>query len=112
MRVGTVWGSCLRPAILSTLESTLSHSHPHFPAGRIFEFVHCEDVTPPLIDGQVLPQIIQVLLEAIKDQPHIAEKVRLGITGGGCMMAACSCGRHGRTSKAGRCNKHPVSSLP
>lgn len=48
------------------------------PAGRIFEFVHGEDLQPPLIDAQVLPQIIQVLLEAIKDQPHIAEKVGAG----------------------------------
>lgn len=45
------------------------------PTGRIFEYVHSEDLNPPLIDGQVLPQIIQVLLEAIKDAPHIAEKV-------------------------------------
>ena len=48
------------------------------PAGRIFEFVHCENLQPPLIDAQVLPQIIQVLLQAITDQPHIAEKVGRG----------------------------------
>lgn len=43
--------------------------------GRIFEFVHGVDPQPPIITGSNLPQIMQVLLESIKDEPHIAEKV-------------------------------------
>eukprot|EP00887_Chlorella_sp_A99_P006846 scaffold2.g6846.t1 len=44
--------------------------------GRIFEFVHGADATPPLIGPQNLPAIIQALLESIRDAPHIAEKAR------------------------------------
>lgn len=71
---------------LGFLLSALKDSNPSvknttaWTIGRIFEYVHSEDLNPPLIDGQVLPQIIQVLLEAIKDAPHIAEKVCYAIS--------------------------------
>lgn len=48
--------------------------------GRIFEFVHGADATPPLIGPQNLPAIIQALLESIRDAPHIAEKVCYAIS--------------------------------
>ena len=40
-------------------------------AGRIFEFVH----TRAVVNQETLPQITGVLLGAIRDMPHIAEKV-------------------------------------
>ena len=43
--------------------------------GRMFEFVHGADGAPPLITPANLAQAVGVLLEAIQDQPHIAEKV-------------------------------------
>ena len=45
-------------------------------AGRIFEFVHGEEINPPIINSSVLPQIIQVLLSSIGEPPYISEKVR------------------------------------
>ncbi|GMH44988.1 hypothetical protein BSKO_12945 [Bryopsis sp. KO-2023] len=43
--------------------------------GRIFEFVHGPDSGQTLISNQNLPQINQVLLESIQDEPHIANRV-------------------------------------
>jgi importin subunit beta-1 len=43
--------------------------------GRIFEFVHGEDSPAPLLGPQNLPQVVEALLMAIRDAPHIAEKV-------------------------------------
>ena len=40
-------------------------------AGRIFEFVH----SPAVVNERSLPGIVGVLLGAIRDQLHIAEKV-------------------------------------
>jgi hypothetical protein len=45
------------------------------PAGRIFEFVHGEDSAAPLLGPSNLPQVVEALLLAIRDAPHIAEKV-------------------------------------
>jgi hypothetical protein len=47
-------------------------------AGRIFEFVHGDasnTSVPAIITPQNLPAIVGALLESIKDEPHIAEKV-------------------------------------
>lgn len=51
----------------------------HVPplVGRIFEFVHGEDSQAPLLGPGNLPQVVEALLQAIRDAPHIAEKVRL-----------------------------------
>ena len=46
-------------------------------AGRIFEFVHGSEDGPPVITPANLPPIVQMLQESIRDEPHIAEKVRL-----------------------------------
>lgn len=43
--------------------------------GRIFEFVHGSGANPPVITPANLPPIIETLLNAIKDEHHIAEKV-------------------------------------
>lgn len=43
-------------------------------AGRIFEFVH----GPAVVNTQALPAVVGALLAAIRDEPHIAEKVRHG----------------------------------
>ncbi len=49
---------------------------PSMPAGRIFEFVHGEDSgAAPLLGPGNLPQVVEALLLAIRDAPHIAEKV-------------------------------------
>ena len=48
---------------------------PPHPAGRIFEFVHGDDSAPPLLGPGNLPQVVEALLLAIRDAPHIAEKV-------------------------------------
>lgn len=40
-------------------------------AGRIFEFVHSREV----VNETTLPKIVSTLLGAIRDSPHIAEKV-------------------------------------
>jgi importin subunit beta-1 len=40
-------------------------------AGRIFEFVHTREV----LNETTLPRIVSTLLGAIRDLPHIAEKV-------------------------------------
>ena len=54
----------------------LSASQAHvkralFHAGRIFEFVH----GPAVVNMQALPAVVGALLAAIRDEPHIAEKV-------------------------------------
>lgn len=43
--------------------------------GRIFECVSGEELNPPLLDANSLGPVIGVLLEAIRDEAHIAEKV-------------------------------------
>eukprot|EP00195_Chlamydomonas_chlamydogama_P009742 CAMPEP_0202900576 /NCGR_PEP_ID=MMETSP1392-20130828/11916_1 /ASSEMBLY_ACC=CAM_ASM_000868 /TAXON_ID=225041 /ORGANISM="Chlamydomonas chlamydogama, Strain SAG 11-48b" /LENGTH=865 /DNA_ID=CAMNT_0049586993 /DNA_START=281 /DNA_END=2875 /DNA_ORIENTATION=+ len=43
--------------------------------GRIFEFVHSVDIEPPIITRDTLPPVIAVLLESLKDEPHIAYRV-------------------------------------
>lgn len=48
--------------------------------GRIFEFVHGNDPQPPIITAANLPQIVQVLHDSIKDEPHISEKVCYAIS--------------------------------
>lgn len=66
---------------MSFLLAALKDAHPQvrnttaWTLGRIFEFVACEDLEPPLLGPQNLPQVISALLEAIRDEPHIAEKV-------------------------------------
>jgi hypothetical protein len=50
------------------------------PAGRIFEFVHGEDSSVSLLGPGNLPQVVEALLLAIRDAPHIAEKVRDSIS--------------------------------
>lgn len=49
---------------------------PTHPTGRIFEFAHGVDAAAPLLGPQNLPQVVEALLHAIRDAPHIAEKVR------------------------------------
>ena len=46
-------------------------------AGRIFEFVH----GPAVVNTQALPAVVGALLAAIRDEPHIAEKVRCTVSG-------------------------------
>ncbi|KAL4428164.1 hypothetical protein ABPG75_002253 [Micractinium tetrahymenae] len=48
--------------------------------GRIFEFVHSEDWQVPLLGPGNLPQVVEALLQAIRDAPHIAEKVCYAIS--------------------------------
>ncbi|PSC75516.1 importin subunit beta-1-like [Micractinium conductrix] len=48
--------------------------------GRIFEFVHGEDSAAPLLGPGNLPQVVEALLLAIRDAPHIAEKVCYAIS--------------------------------
>lgn len=48
--------------------------------GRIFEFVHGDDSAPPLLGPGNLPQVVEALLLAIRDAPHIAEKVCYAIS--------------------------------
>lgn len=48
--------------------------------GRIFEFVHMEDSQAPLLGPGNLPQVVEALLLAIRDAPHIAEKVCYAIS--------------------------------
>jgi hypothetical protein len=57
------------------------------PAGRIFEFVHGEDSAAPLLGPSNLPQVVEALLMAIRDAPHIAEKVG----GWGRCVNVCGC---------------------
>ena len=64
------------PACLRITCPTRLISFPHPPAGRIFEFVHGEDSAAPLLGPSNLPQVVEALLLAIRDAPHIAEKVR------------------------------------
>lgn len=64
-----------------THRPTGAHRRTPSLAGRIFEFVHGEDATVPLLGPGNLPQVVQALLHAIQDTPHIAEKV-------GCCGAA------------------------
>ena len=53
-------------------------------AGRIFQFVHAaegaEVLDSPVITSANVQQIVAVLLESIRDLPHIAEKVRPAYT--------------------------------
>ena len=80
--IGACWGRdavAVLAALVQAAHAPLPHCLPHSPtpcAGRIFEFVHGEGMTPPLIGPNNLPQIMAVLLEAIQDAPHIAEKAR------------------------------------
>lgn len=67
---------------LSFLLVALRDAHPQvrnttaWTLGRIFEFVAGEELEPPpLLGPQNLPQVVASLLEAIRDEPHIAEKV-------------------------------------
>ncbi|KAK9837148.1 hypothetical protein WJX81_006220 [Elliptochloris bilobata] len=48
--------------------------------GRIFEFVH----GPAVVNTQALPAVVGALLAAIRDEPHIAEKVCFAL----CQLAA------------------------
>ena len=50
---------------------------PHPPAGRIFQFVHGQEssAAAPLLTPANLPLVVEALLKAIRDAPHIAEKV-------------------------------------
>ena len=48
--------------------------------GRIFECVAAEDLNPPLLDANSVGPVIGALLEAIRDEPHIAEKVCYAIS--------------------------------
>ncbi|KAI3428693.1 hypothetical protein D9Q98_007516 [Chlorella vulgaris] len=48
--------------------------------GRIFEFVHGEDAAAPLLGPGNLPQVVEALRSAIRDAPHIAEKVCYAIS--------------------------------
>lgn len=43
--------------------------------GRIFEFLHGPNIDGPIITQAILPVILGVLLESIKDVPNVAEKV-------------------------------------
>lgn len=43
--------------------------------GRIFEFVHGSGANPPVITSANLGPIVEALLQSIKDEHHIAEKV-------------------------------------
>ncbi len=58
-------GVCARWAVCSSTDLVSA------AAGRIFEFVH----TRAVVNQETLPQIVGVLLGAIRDMPHIAEKV-------------------------------------
>ena len=48
--------------------------------GRIFECVAREQISPPLLDAQSVAPVIGALLEAIRDEAHIAEKVCYAIS--------------------------------
>ncbi|KAK9860363.1 hypothetical protein WJX84_011194 [Apatococcus fuscideae] len=52
--------------------------------GRIFEKLQSSGAEAQLLNTDTLPKIIQVLLESIHDEPHIAEKVCYAI----CQLAA------------------------
>lgn len=43
--------------------------------GRIFECASDQNVSPPLLDGSTLGPVVTALLQAIRDETHIAEKV-------------------------------------
>ena len=44
-------------------------------AGRIFEFVHGPEAMPPVVTAQNLQKIKETLINSLRDEPHIAEKV-------------------------------------
>lgn len=66
---------------LGFLLAALKDRHPQvknttaWAIGRIFEFVHGEDVNPQLLTSQNLPSVVAALLEALRDETHVAEKV-------------------------------------
>jgi importin subunit beta-1 len=71
----------LARAGLGFLLSALKDQNPQvrnttaWTLGRIFNCVADEELNPPLLDGNSLAPVIGVLLEAIRDEAHIAEKV-------------------------------------
>jgi importin subunit beta-1 len=73
-------GNLARPG-LGFLLSALKDPHPQvknttaWTIGRIFEFVHGQpDVSPPLLGPQNLPSVIAALMDAVRDEAHVAEK--------------------------------------
>ncbi|CAI9298692.1 unnamed protein product [Lactuca saligna] len=77
-------GEKLSPMVLSALDFLLNamgdqNSHVKdttaWTLSRIFELLHCPATGSSVITPVNLERIIRVLLESIKDSPHVAEKV-------------------------------------
>jgi len=66
---------------LGFLLAALKDRHPQvkittaWAIGRTFQFVHGQELNPPLLDSQNLPSIVTALLEALRDEIHVAIKV-------------------------------------
>lgn len=78
-RVPTLYA--LASSGLEYLLNALNDAHPQVKSttawtiGRIFEFVHGQpDLSQPLINAQNISHVVQVLLNAIRDEAHIAGK--------------------------------------
>lgn len=67
--------------------------------GRIFEFLHESTIEPPIITRDTLPPIMSVLLEALKDEPHIAYRIC-------CAISQLAMGFQGSQGVMGRVLKH------
>mmetsp|Transcript_36758 Transcript_36758/g.92846 ORF Transcript_36758/g.92846 Transcript_36758/m.92846 type:complete len:881 (-) Transcript_36758:305-2947(-) len=71
---------------LGYLLQAIKDPHPYvkdttaWTIGRIFEFLHDNTIEPSLITRETLPPIMAVLLEALKDESHIAYRICCAIS--------------------------------
>ena len=54
-------------------ESTHVKDTTAWTIGRVFEFVHSSDY--PMVNAATFPQVLQAMMESLKDVPHVAGKV-------------------------------------
>ena len=63
------------PHLIMSLKDQSAHVRDTtaWTIGRVFEFVQSQGF--PLVDAQKFPQVLQAMLESVKDVPHVAGKV-------------------------------------
>ena len=63
------------PVLVMALKDDSTHvkDTTAWTIGRVFEFVHTDE--HPMVDAQTFPQVLQAMMESLKDVPHVAGKV-------------------------------------
>lgn len=63
------------PVLVMALKDDSTHvkDTTAWTIGRVFKFVHTDE--HPMVDAQTFPQVLQAMMESLKDVPHVAGKV-------------------------------------